>query len=474
MNTKSLLLGTIVLVGAATDASARVTGFYVGAGASVSASRVKLIDQSSHAGTTLTVQAKVGCGYVGGVGVDILPENTNNPVAVPVQVRGVLSGEHTSKPIYLPSVGVHVGAGYDIQVGRNFFIGIEARGDVTVAYAKNETSIQVPDLVEYHTNATTHAVEVHSTATTFKNQGAPCRISVNDIFTGTIVMKAGVIVPGSDGRMSVYILGGGGVSRAKLDVSVSGVGNRMMRAVLDSAIHGAKEKWYADQNSGAMTADSRVSSSNLYDLIYFCQKFQSIEPYNLLKGNVTSDTTMTTYVTDLDALARRMVINLLRNASTKSGQLLPALAGVIPDPDLSAKKWVGVAVFGSGIQYALSGGLFVRLEGRVSRRWPVVASKNVPVSFDALSAALGNVVALTKDGTLNKYFSNVQSFSHIFAPDANTQNHVSTFFSTLTTATMPFSNYLTNPNVNLGDVVQKYSTGPLWNMSVSVSVGYKF
>ncbi|MDR1908197.1 MAG: hypothetical protein LBQ43_05055 [Holosporales bacterium] len=473
MNKRSLLLGTIMLAGFTGDNFAK-TGFYVGAGIGVGVTRTTVVDEGYHEGCEGSNQA--GKPYPVGI-IDADGLYSFSTAANPSKATGEIFTVRSQSPVtvckqlLLGDATIRGVAGYEYRCSRAIYVGVEVRGNVGIWHQIHEGPLAVPDLIEYHMSENKDIV-VHPTAATFKNQSLSTKVDCREQFSITAVAKVGFVIPGSDGKASVYLLGGGGVARSKLDVTLSGQGERYMMAILDSAIHTAKKSY---KSGDIDDADTFASQLAWWNMLYSCRVFTGDVPRLTMATPTMTEVgaAMTAGTGDLVGTAASYAFRqIMTGATTKSGQLTSDAKNVIKDPVLSGNKWVGVVVGGIGFQYSLNSRVSLGIEYNLSRSFKTSVSSSQGISFDAVAISLKNFKERVNAKDFDDLFSRVHCANGTVALDATQQGNFKK--AVLAAADAEAKLMAVDPNQKLGNLHSQITTKPRWNHSVFLTVTSHF
>lgn len=220
----------------ATAGNAKVGGFYVGASGSGNLAQFKVYDESSHAEGKQNLVAKpgavqelfifreksAGSKYNGKMqGYYYLEPNVQG--AAEITTRSVLAADKNNiaeDTIYKVRPAAKIFVGYNYQIGSNFVVGVELSGGMTFGAYKYSGDIKVPDLIHFKTGPNNDSF--------FDNDKYPRSSIKTDFemktkFDGDVSLRLGYLIPGTDGRLALFLRGGVGLINRKLKVQLASI-----------------------------------------------------------------------------------------------------------------------------------------------------------------------------------------------------------------------------------------------------------
>lgn len=249
MNKKFLLLSAAFAMVSATAGNAKVGGFYVGASGTGNFAQFKVYDASRHeegkqnfttkageADKTVIIKlfstgangkkisgyyhtgaaVKDASGKITGVGRSIADTAT-------ITTRSILAEDEKNvaeETIYKVRPAAKIFVGYNYQIGSNFVVGVELSGGMTFGAYKYSGDIKVPDLIHFKTGSNNDSF--------FGNDKYPRSSIKTDFemktkFDGDVSLRLGYLIPGTDGRLALFLRGGIGLINRELKVQLASI-----------------------------------------------------------------------------------------------------------------------------------------------------------------------------------------------------------------------------------------------------------
>lgn len=250
MNKKFLLLSAAFAMVSATAGNAKVGGFYVGASGSGNLAQFKIYDASSHtegkqnfttkageADETLIIRlpsagaengekisgyyhtgaaVKDASGKITGVGRSIADTAT-------ITTRSILAEDENNvaeETIYKVRPAAKIFVGYNYQIGSNFVVGVELSGGMTFGAHKYSGDIKVPDLIHFKTGPNNDACYDRDK---YPRSSIKTDIELKTRFDGDLAVRLGYLIPGTDGRLALFLRGGVGLINRELKVQLASI-----------------------------------------------------------------------------------------------------------------------------------------------------------------------------------------------------------------------------------------------------------
>lgn len=408
MNTKLIALSAALLASTA-PVNARVTGFYIGVQGGIDLAQFKVHDGTSHAGGTMTHKTPTKASYPvkmidgdypAGGPHGFTSENDNRSTdpyiygsdqevsaACPSVLAGSDDFEATPEYVYKVRPAGEIFVGYNYQVGSNFVVGVEIAGGMTFGSHKFDNAALVPDLTCYvlNKNDSKKSVTPSSDANDkeyFHNQYRATKFELETKFTGDLSLRLGCVIPGTEGRLAVFLRGGVGLARQELTFNQKS-GPLYYEAIANAAYKGAAAQVYKEYATfdnttvwGQYEGDNRsdkagraTTASFMRDATYLSWGLDGIAgSYDENGTTVTEIQNAFTALASGNAQAGKAAIMwldmastyLLENATTGTYMLQGAAKTKLGDVDLNETKNRFTWHAGIDGEYHFANGLFVR------------------------------------------------------------------------------------------------------------------
>lgn len=360
MNKKLVALGAALLASTAA-VQARVTGFYVGIQGGIDLAQFKIYDGTSHTGATMSHKVDPGSKYSG---VDA--DGTTVTAAVPSIIKASDDFEATPEYVYKVRPAGQIFIGYNYQIGSNFVIGAEILGGLTFGAHKLASAVLVPNLTCYTRLEDKKSLIESSNSRDqeyFKGKYSSTQFELDTKFSGDLSLRLGCVIPGTDGRLAIFLRGGVGFVRQELTFAQKS-GDLYYETIMNAALKAAKAC-----GASQTTPGGKVSASYLQETFYVAWPFLGD------CADYTSDATETaTYKTAeaernaaigdnadaRSAVLGPLVEHLVVNASTAEYGLVDQAKGKIKISDVNETKNRFTWHAGIDGEYHFANGLFVR------------------------------------------------------------------------------------------------------------------
>lgn len=404
--------------------SARVTGFYVGVSVSANLGRFKIYNGSKHVPGTINVAVPAGAVYDGTDNAAISSDAATTATFTP---KSVLAGnDDFAATQYINSVrpSANLFFGYNYQVASNFVVGGELSFGVVFGAHKYSGTALVPDLTEYSVDTANGAMTEKKTGY-YAGKSFPSVFELRTKFTADAALRIGTVIPGTDGRLALYLKGMVGLARQELKFSQTGAGAFYYQGILDSAIKASKSELY---KLGPVIAGSDAATKNRYvamayarDLFYNTYK---------LKGIVAGDNVPIVTSPQLIALrngaaggagldaatvgpiAEAYAAAIVKWSETGSDLITSALT-IFPDPSISTIKNRFRCGVGADVEYSFASGGFVRFSYMFVYTKGFFAESTSDVKSVTKQNLLDNIGKQFDDGVFNGYID----FSPVYVSD---------------------------------------------------------
>lgn len=240
MNKKFLLLSAAFAMVSTTAVDAKVTGFYAGVSGTGNFAQFKVYDASSHTEGKQNFTVKAGEAdktviirlfSTGANGKKISgyyhtaaqPNGLSSADTAIITTRSILASDKNNiaeDTIYKVRPSGKVFVGYNYQIGSNFVVGVELSGGMTFGAYKYSGDIKVPDLIHFKTGSNNDSF--------FGNDKYPRSSIKTDFemktkFDGDVSLRLGYLIPGTDGRLALFLRGGVGLINRKLKVQLASI-----------------------------------------------------------------------------------------------------------------------------------------------------------------------------------------------------------------------------------------------------------
>lgn len=304
MNKKFLLLSAAFAMVSATAGNAKVGGFYVGASGSGNLAQFKVYDASSHTENKVTHNIKVPNDGSYRARVSETRANEQGPVLVNyvlgpgqngsaiMETKSILSSDENNiaeDTIYKVRPAAKIFVGYNYQIGSNFVVGVELSGGMTFGAYKYSGEIDIPALKNFGTDSSgTKVIE----KTPIKGKAVHTDFEMKTKFDGDFSVRLGYLIPGTDGRLALFLRGGVGLINREIKAHQNSVdpylsgGREAGHASVKSQMRAIHNKTAVkDKVSNNTCADLALNQNMvpLSELKYFLDLMNGFTGY--LKGN---------------------------------------------------------------------------------------------------------------------------------------------------------------------------------------------
>lgn len=409
MSKRLIALGAALFASVAPiHTNARVTGFYVGIQGGVDLAQFKLYDGTSHQGTSATWADTKGTQYGDN---NETGDGTPATVTIPSVTKASDDFEATPEYIYKVRPAGEIFIGYNYQVGSNFVVGVEVKGGLTFGSHKYSASTRLPDLTCY-TRSDDGTTLVDSSdkqdLAYFKGQYKPTQFELDTKFSGDLSLRLGCVVPGTDGRLAVFLRGGVGFVRQELTFKQAS-GDLYYEAIVNAALRGAKMAV-----AGAETDGAFVSAALMHDLLYVTWPFTYIDKRHDGAQNQAAIIAAIDGVIDntpgndpRDIGAGEIARFLLKEGATAEYGLVDQARGKIKDLEANETKSRFTCHVGGDLEYHFANGLFVRASYTFKYIKGFFAEKSQNVTSLTKAEAGAAVAAAVQNGAIDRFLKNL-------------------------------------------------------------------
>ncbi|MDR0632577.1 MAG: hypothetical protein LBF84_00330 [Holosporales bacterium] len=386
---KKLLLFSLGAIAASVQHSH--ADFHIGAYCGGNLHQMKIYDGSQHQGTVVSYTFPAGATYAG--------RAIDGTYSVPVPDMFRSSGEVAVTPDYQfgvrPEVAIY--AGYDYRFNA-FILGVEISAGAKFGSSKCATYAKTPELKHL-------AVTDGDPCSVYEKTATPVtdillyNVEVKTKFVGEASIRAGYLIPGTDGRLAFVLFGGIGLANREISAELVGSKEFYSSAIFDGFYRNAEALVYNNPKGGsADQIKAHYAYMAMSDPVYYAYKLSGIgllaKTYTVAGADVNAAA--------LDA-ASQIITDVLVDGKSGTKLLVWGL-----DSDLSGKKSGTKFTWhvGANLEYTFSNGAFVR----VGYKFRYIKGLNVEQSYTVTSPSKEAFVAAfkkeIKDGGLDDLVMN--------------------------------------------------------------------
>lgn len=276
MNKKFLLLSAAFAMVSTTAVDAKVTGFYAGVSGTGNFAQFKVYDASSHTEGKQNLVAKPGTVQE----LLIFRENSTksglngkkmqgyyylNPGVsgtADMITRSILAEDKKNvaeETIYKVRPAAKIFVGYNYQIGSNFVVGVELTGGMAFGAHKYSGDIKVPDLIHFKTGKNNDAFLNNDK---YPRSSIKTDIELKTRFDGDLSVRLGYLVPGTDGRLALFLRGGIGLINRELKVQLASIDPYVLAAGASAHADNKVQMQTLHNECGQILVDKKAAATN--------------------------------------------------------------------------------------------------------------------------------------------------------------------------------------------------------------------